>query len=339
MIRDTEAAAAHGNRDDTRAGPDKTLYHENNPAAPSRDLRRLGLGTAQFGLDYAIDCRETRPDEPQIAEILAAAAASGMDVLDTAPAYGNAETILGRTLPPTHRFRIVTKTTAFPDDRMTPANADALIDQFHRSLSALRVRSVYGLMIHKVDNLLGAGGGHLFEAMETLRADGVAGKIGASVYSADQIELILDRFPIDLIQLPVSILDQRLIESGHLRVLKQRGVEVHARSAFLKGLIFADPAALPSHFGPVGNTLSELRFRAGEAGLDVATAALTFLLDLDDIDTVLIGVTKTSQLAKVLDGVRESAGARIRSPQSFSVADPAIVNPALWPDFKTVAAQ
>lgn len=315
------------------------MFNKNNSATLSRDTRRLGLGTVQFGLDYAINRCETRPDEPQIAEILAIAATSDMCVLDTAPAYGNAETILGRTLPPTHRFRIVTKTTAFSDDCMTPANADALIDEFQRSLSALRVQSVYGLMIHKADNLLGAGGEHLFEAMETLRADGVAGKIGASVYSADQIELILDRFPIDLIQLPVSILDQRLIESGHLRALKQRGVEVHARSAFLKGLIFADPAALPSHFRSVGNTLSELRSCAGEAGLDIATAALIFLLDLDDIDTVLIGVTKASQLAKVLDGVRESAGAHLRSPQLFSVTDPTIVNPALWPDFKTFAAQ
>ena len=258
-------------------------------------------------------------------------------MIDTARAYGNAEAVIGRMMPSANPFRIVTKTPVFSDSRIATADGAALIKEFRQSLNDLRVPSVYGLMIHKADNLLSPGGERLFSAMESLRSDGLTGKIGVSVYSARQIETILDRFPIDLIQVPVSVLDQRLIESGHLKDLKKRGVEIHARSAFLKGLIFADPDLLPPQFGAAKPMLSELRSAAEAEGLDMATAALSFLFDIEEIDTVLIGVTRSSQLTAALDGIRNRGRARLRDPDRFSVSDPEIVNPAHWPDFRTVA--
>ena len=39
-------------------------------------------------------------------------------------------------------------------------------------------------------------------------------------------------------QLPFSLLDQRLLKDGSLKRLKQLGVEIHARSLFLQGLLF-----------------------------------------------------------------------------------------------------
>ena len=259
-----------------------------------------------------------------------------MRLIDTARAYGNAEAIIGRTMQSVNSFQIVTKTPVFLDSRISSADGATLIKEFRQSLTDLGVPLVYGLMIHKADNLLSPGGEKLFNQMVRLRTNGLIKKIGVSVYSACQIDVILDRFPIDLIQVPVSVLDQRLIESDHLKKLKQRGVEIHARSAFLRGLIFAEPDLLPPHFEQVKSTLSELRAAADEDRIDIATAALSFLLDIEEIDTVLIGVTRSNQLTMALDGIRRRGRARLRNPKRFSVTDPKIVSPIHWPAFKTV---
>ena len=72
-------------------------------------LTRLGLGTVQFGLDYGVSNRAGRPDESEVAAILARAIEAGIGYLDTAPAYGDAESLIGRLLPAGHGLRIVTK--------------------------------------------------------------------------------------------------------------------------------------------------------------------------------------------------------------------------------------
>ena len=44
-------------------------------------------------------------------------------------------------------------------------------------------------------------------------------------------------YNIDVVQIPYNILDKRVIYSGWYRKLKKIGIEVHARSIFLQGLL------------------------------------------------------------------------------------------------------
>lgn len=88
--------------------------------------------------------------------------------------------------------------------------------------------------MHRADDLFVPGGERLMAALTDLKQQGLVAKIGVSVYNAEQIDQVLDRFAIDLVQLPISVLDQRLLRSGHLRKLKSAGVEVHARSVFCR---------------------------------------------------------------------------------------------------------
>ena len=236
---------------------------------------RLGLGTVQFGQDYAIAADESRPEAEEVRRILDLAAEGGVTFLDTASLYGNAEEILGRCLAPDHGFRIVAKTATFAGDAVGPAEAGDLRRVFLRTLYNLRTDRVHALIAHKAANLLGPGGEHLFDEMRRLRDEGRVGRIGASVYTAEQIEALLARFPVEFVQAPVSIFDQRLIAGGQLHRLKDMGVEIHARSVFLKGLIFAAPERLPAHFDSAKPRIAAFRHAAREAGLTPMAAALS----------------------------------------------------------------
>ena len=80
-------------------------------------MAELALGTVQFGLAYGATNTRGQVPEDEVARILGSARQAGVRFLDTASAYGTAEAVLGRTLPPGHDFRIVTKTPAWRADR------------------------------------------------------------------------------------------------------------------------------------------------------------------------------------------------------------------------------
>ncbi|MEM5627314.1 hypothetical protein AAHB47_28660 [Bacillus wiedmannii] len=51
----------------------------------------------------------------------------------------------------------------------------------------------------------------------------------------------------DMIQVPLNIFDQRLIYSGLLQKLKTKGIEIHARSPYLQGLLLMDAEKIPDY--------------------------------------------------------------------------------------------
>ena len=65
---------------------------------------QLCLGTAQFGLAYGITNTNGQVSETEVGELLIEANKAGIGWLDTAQAYGNAESVLGRQLPNAHGF-------------------------------------------------------------------------------------------------------------------------------------------------------------------------------------------------------------------------------------------
>ncbi|OFX08839.1 MAG: hypothetical protein A2516_08800 [Alphaproteobacteria bacterium RIFOXYD12_FULL_60_8] len=290
---------------------------------------KLGLGTVQFGMDYAIDVNERRPDDRQVGEILDLAYKNGVRVLDTASLYGNSESVLGRNMQ--QNFRVVTKTPAFGQGHFGAQEAKVLRQTFLHSLENLRLSKVAALMAHRADDLLAPGGQHLFEAMLTLKNEGLVEKIGVSVYTGEQIDGLLECYNLDCIQVPVSLFDQRLIQSGHLTALKELGIEVHSRSSFLKGLIFQNPEVLPDHFVGAKAQLRAFRALTAEHGVTPLVGALSFILAQKEVDVVLCGVTSRAQLEEILEAAQSPITADM---SSFALTDVNILNPGRWPDYK-----
>ena len=56
-------------------------------------------------------------------------------------------------------------------------------------------------------------------------------RAGISVYTPEQLMRVIDE--IDIVQIPLNIADRRFIP--YLPFLRERGIEIHARSVFLRG--------------------------------------------------------------------------------------------------------
>lgn len=294
-------------------------------------LARIGLGTVQFGMDYGISNRDGRPDEAEVAAILARATAAGVGYLDTAPGYGDAEALVGRLLPRGHGLRVVTKTPAVSDEQVDVRHRRQWLDALQRSLERLRIERAHGLLVHRMADLGKPGWQHLVEALQEARARGLADHIGVSVYDDQQLALAESRFRPEIVQLPFNALDRRPVTSGTLERLKARGAEVHARSLFLQGLLLMTPSGLPEFFRPLQPVLAELQNGWAGRGLSPVAACLSFVLRQPAIDAAIVGVNRCAEFDEIAAAV--GFAERIAEPAggTLPTIDPIYLDPSRWP--------
>lgn len=291
----------------------------------SNQFQRLGLGTVQWGGDYGVSNFLGRTPPSEVARILAAAGKLGIRVLDTAALYGQAEQVLGEN--DLDSFQIVTKTLRVDQAVISMDEGERMLASFEESLAKLGRSSVYGLLIHNADDLLAQGGDILVRCLERLKGDGKVQKVGVSIYNGDQVARLLARFTPDLVQVPVSVLDQRLIHGGQLELLKSLGVEIHVRSVFLQGLLLMDPASTPRYFEPLRPLLARWHATARDADMTSAQAALAFVRTLPQVDCVLVGVESARQLDQC---ATDFARGGWFDAGALACTDPAFINPSMW---------
>lgn len=290
-----------------------------------KNRNKLGLGTVQWGLAYGLSNQGGVTSPAAVTAILDEARYRGISVLDTAFLYGDAETVLGKNK--LDAFRVVSKTPKFATPVITDEQARQMKVAFQQSLLRLSSERIYGLLIHHADDLIVPGGEKLVESLDALKQSRVVEKIGVSVYSTEQLEAVLRVFTPDIVQIPISVLDQRFLLSGQLERMKNNGIEIHARSVFLQGLLLMPLAKIPKYFDPIKPLLAKWHSAAEMQRMSQVQAALSFVRDLPCVDTVLVGVESLAQM--------QSCIADFSLDASFNATHLAcnasdFVNPANW---------
>lgn len=291
---------------------------------------KLALGTVQFGLDYGVTNHAGRTDAQEAARILAHARQAGIGLLDTASLYGCSEQVLGECGVAGRGWRVVTKTLQFKGEGAGAAQVEAFGAALEASFAKLRTAQVYGVLVHHAPDLLAEGGDLLYARLQQLKQEGRIAKIGFSAYDGATIEQVLARYPVDLVQLPMNVLDQRLPASGALELLQRHGVEVHVRSAFLQGLLVGDLAALPPHLAPLAPRLARFSAVAEGAGMSRAGLALAYLRQMPQVGQIVLGVNSEAQLQQCVRAYHEP------QPQGVDFTelrcdDGALIDPSRWP--------
>jgi aryl-alcohol dehydrogenase-like predicted oxidoreductase len=293
----------------------------------ARDTRspfasRIGLGTVQFGIDYGVSNTSGKVPAPEVSAILTTASEAGIKILDTAASYGFAEEALGRALRPEHCFEIVTKTMPLCN------GLDQVEQRARRSLEYLGRKTAEAILVHAAQDLAGPDGPRLWALLQRLRDEGLFKRIGISAYFADDPLELARRYRPDLMQVPLSILDQRLLQNGDLAHMKGLGIEIHVRSIFLQGLLLMDPTKLPANLSHVAPVLTATRERIEQAGSTPLAAAIGYVLAQEEVDMALVGVTNSDELLEIL--FASAAGRPEFDWAACAIDDPIILTPSRW---------
>lgn len=281
---------------------------------------KLALGTVQFGMHYGItngNCKTARCDAHNILEC---ALKNNISMIDTAANYGDSERVLGTFgMKP---FSVVTK---LPSEIIGNEH-NWVKKNFKISLNNLKVSKVYGLLLHRSDHISSKSKAGVIRALRELKDDGLVSKIGISIYNPDELENIPKDFKIDLVQAPFNILDRRLLNSGWLDRLYDNGVEVHARSAFLQGLLLTEPKKIPSFFTPWAPLFEEWRSWLNHNKISAAEACLAFLNN-HKISYVVFGALNIEQFTEILEASRVSY---LGDFPNIACNDKNLINPSYW---------
>ncbi|NCY20348.1 aldo/keto reductase [bacterium] len=287
-------------------------------------IQKIALGTAQFGSAYGATNKDGQISLGKASAILGMATRHGVDTVDTAIGYGESEEILGKA--GVKNFKVVTKLPAVPDGERFVARW--MEDQIRNSLKRLCLEKVHGVLLHRPTELTGMNGPRIFDSLLALQKEGLAEKIGVSVYHPEDLEISLGKWPFTIVQAPFNLLDRRLARSGWLVRLTDRQVELHVRSVFLQGLLLQPANQRPAPFARRPELWEKWQAWLRHYRLDPVDACLAFVQSHPGITRVIVGVDNPLQWESILSSPALSG--EIPWPD-IETEDEELILPYLWP--------
>ncbi len=286
-------------------------------------MNKLALGTAQFGSQYGI-ANKSKIKYTEVKEILRFAKKSNIDLIDTAIAYGNSEKFIGDV--GIKDFKFVSKLPELPKNC---ENINFWVEQsVESSLKHLGISSLYGLLVHRSENLLGDSGKKLINALKMIKLNGLVKKIGMSIYDPSECEEVMKLTRIDIVQAPLNIVDRRLVISGWLSKLYSEEIEIHTRSVFLQGLLLMPHNKIPKNFNKWSKVLDKWSSELKNNNLSATEECLLYPMSFPEIDRVIVGVDNVNQLNEI---IKKSKSYQSKFDWSFMISnDQMLINPSNW---------
>ena len=284
-------------------------------------MNRIILGGAQLGLPYGVLGTGGKLNTLEVKDLLDAAESIGIQTIDTAIAYGTSESVIGDYS--NSRFKIITKLPPLPDDVNDVSGW--VRQQIDGSLTRLQTKNIDALLLHHPQDLTGEFGVKLEKVIGELLSEGFIKRFGVSIYAPDELTTIVGHFPIDVVQAPFNVFDQRIIP--WLKTLSKNGIEVHARSVFLQGVLIAAPEARPKRFKKWEDQFNQFDNWVSELSMSAISVCLGVALNQPGISHLVVGALNSSQLLETAAQIPKEFSHRSEDMQSN---DPGLIDPRVW---------
>lgn len=284
---------------------------------------KIAIGTAQVGSEYGVANTSGILVENEIKKILEKAAHEGVDTIDTASNYGNSEVILGNLN--IHNFNVITKLPAVPKNCLNIRNW--VVEVIEKSLLSLKVKKIYGILFHEPNQLLSEYGDELYRVLEEYKDKNIISKIGISIYSPSQLDLIIPKFSIDIVQAPFNLVDRRILNSGWLDKLSAKNIEIHTRSVFLQGLLLIPYNKIPNEFLMWDKVWIEWNNWLSNSNVPAVHACISFVNSFKQINRIIVGVDCLNHFEQIVDAVKQKP---LTDIINIELEDELLLNPSNW---------
>ena len=264
-------------------------------------MTSLSIGAASFSNTYGVigNCAKLA----DVYELLDECLANNVSMIDTAPTYGESEEVLGN-----YRFKDSLKVTTKISGLLTCTDKKSVSNivrsSIQQSLATLQVSNVYGILLHESRLVFSPKIlGWAIDELKNAQDCGLIEKMGISIYDEEEAEN-LDLSVINLIQVPMNILDCRFEDSGFLARAKQNGVEVHGRSLFLQGLLLLNSKNLPRQYGKWMSIWEELEVVAPQDPVEKIAFLLEPFSKNELVDSLIIGFNSRAELVQIFEALK-----------------------------------
>ncbi|CDB90426.1 oxidoreductase [Clostridium sp. CAG:253] len=302
-------------------------------------MLKLCLGTVQFGMKYGINNQIYRqPTKEEVYDMLDYAIENGINVIDTARAYGNAEEILGQYFE--RRKGVSEKVNVI--SKMPPNSLDInenveekIVNECKESLHRMHLNKLKGYLLHTPQYIYNK---QVLSGLQKLKEKQLVENIGVSIYDLKEGIAAIETGIIDYIQLPYSILDQRGSKSGFFEKAKNADINIFVRSVFLQGLFMMDEKNIPEHLKDVIPYIRIFEDTRKKYALSKVEAIISFIKEEKEIDYLVFGVEKKGQLVediRVFERSYNNTEDFVKEiKEKIDDVDKSIIFPSLWSNGK-----
>ncbi len=296
---------------------------------------KLCLGTVQFGMDYGIK-GQRKPALNDCISMLDYATQNGIDAIDTANAYGEAEDVLGtffskKTISRDKLFLTAKVKPNILDEVRPDKYYKKIKENFELSCKRMGVDYIDGYMFHSSRYIFNA---EMLEALKRLKKEGFIRKYGVSVYYPDEAKEGLLSAKLDIMQFPYSVFDQRMEREGVFKIAKTEhcNTEIHTRSAFIQGLITMDSEDAPDYLTDAKPILREVNSLCSEYDISPVHLAIQYVKKTEAISRLVFGVDNMEQLKQDISYFYNDLSANVIDNISvkFNEIPAEIMMPSLW---------
>lgn len=301
-------------------------------------ISKLTLGTVALGMDYGISNDKEKPDRSHSFGIISSALKAGINTLDTARGYGEAEQLIGDFLEDRKINEPVNIVTKF---RISPENLDnkekvraEIYNSVRSSLSLLKLKYIPICLLHMNRHL------SLHDVLEILpfifsdlKNDGLIDIAGVSIDHPDEAPFFLDHPVIEAMQVPLNIFDTRIIKNGSLDRMHKDGKIVFVRSIFLQGLFFMNTHNLKGNLAEAAKYIEALQNIARGADMSIAQLAFSFIKSLQGISSIVFGAVNQEQVKQNIGLLKTgviSNEIKELIKYNFDKMPEHIITPGLW---------
>ena len=286
---------------------------------------KIILGSANFDQAYGIKKNFIKKSE--IRKLFNIASKNNIKTIDTSPVYNKSEKIIG--LLNKNRFRIISKVPKKPENIKKKNIKKWLKRSVILSLKNLKVKKFECLLLHDANSLLSKDGEEIYKSMSDMKISEFTKTIGISIYDFNILDKILKKFKFDLIQVPLNIFDQRLIDTGWLKKLKKKRIEVHARSVFLQGILLLKRNKLPKKLKKLNKHWITWENWLKKNQLNPLQACLSFILNQRKLDGIVVGCDNKDQLNQILK-LKQSKMENNFSRLNLNIKNRKLIDPREW---------
>ena len=255
-----------------------------------KKIKRIIIGSANFGNHYGI--KEKKLSLKSIHQILKYANKIGVKLIDTAQSYGNSERDIGK-LRNKYNLEVITKLPSLKKKLKNTEFENLLI----KSNNALNSKFKY-LLFHDFKDFVR---NNYYNPKKIIKFKGIYfKKLGVSVYSPEEFLKCLKFKNLDCIQIPFNILDYRWNTIDFMKIKKKnKNLEIHARSIFLKGILPKRIDLLPNWFKDKIKLRKKINDLEKLYKINFLKISFLYVYEQKWIDKIVIGLSKKKQLENI----------------------------------------
>lgn len=284
---------------------------------------KFGVGTAQVKKNYGI--LKQKLNKLDLKKILSNFD-KNIDLIDTAPSYGNAEKLIGSIKK--KKIKIITKIS-----KLKQLNPEKCVEEIKKNLSSslkkLKTKKIYAILLHDEKDIFKLKNLILKKFFKELKKKKIVEKIGYACYDIDKIQKYQNIFKFDIVQFPVNIFSLNKKKITFLKKFKKKNnIDFHARSIFLQGLALKAISDLDNQFKKVRSKLKLIDLECKKNKISRYNYLISLIYSLKFIDYSIIGISSFEDFIKLKKFKPKRIN--LNKIQNFYLANKKITDPRLW---------